>query len=261
MTLAFAHAVLAIVVIGDPLNPLQAFNPDLAQKTIVAQPAASAVFPIEKHWNFEVKNYVIEHHQGFQPLNVTIDYRSNQGVAAKADALYVEMYAETYAEMDDFLTRYPNEDDYWEVVNRELAKTLLRTNPDLASVSITLEVLPTEHIPYDRASIVTQSRSGLNLQEWRFTTRVPVQVQGSDLSYEVEYLYRDGITNTEYPDFVPISNRTAQLLMAAMTQGEPWEYTNQTIAESILHKYPALDSFTGHLVTGAKGGRRMTDGG
>lgn len=251
------HAVFSTAILADPFHAL---SPGLAQKAIGVQPPVSSLssvshgVSIEKHWDLTMKNHMMQHHQGFQALNITVECTFDQ------TNLTPKLFA-MYGEIDQFLSRYPNETDYWEVINRELAKTILQYHSELSSVSITLEILPNERIPYNRASIVTQNRNGESVEEWRFTARVPVQVQGDDLNYEVEYLYRDGIANTEYPDFVPISDRTTQLLMAALTKGEPWEYANQDIATSILQKYPVLEDFTSYLDNAAKGGRRMRDEG
>lgn len=251
MIQTFTHALLSTAIFT---NPFQAAHPELARQPVVTQPSASRLVAIEKHWSFAIERYAMQHQQSVQALNITVDCISDQ-VALSPKLVTI------YDEINQFLSHYPNEDDYWEVINRELAQSLLQEHPELSSISIMLEILPTDRIPYPRASTVTQSRSGKVLESWQFTARIPIQVQGNDLRYEVEYLYRDGITNTEYPDFVPISDRTTQLLMTAMIKGEPWEYANQVIAENILKKYPVLNSFTSHLENAAKGGRRMMDDG
>ena len=234
---AFAHAILSTAIVA---SPLQATEPGLSHKPDTAQLVVFNGALIEKHWNFAIENYRMQHHNSFQTLNIAVECKSDQAdLSSKLLGIY--------SEISHFLQIYPNEDDYWEIINRELSKTLLQDYPDLSSVAITLEVLPTEHLPYTRASIVTQSRNGERTEGWRFTSRVPMQVKGIDLDYEVEYLYRDGITNAEYPDFVPINDRIAQLLMTAMIKGEPWEYANQDIAESMLQKYPVLYSFTSRI--------------
>lgn len=234
---AFAHAILSTAIVT---SSSQATEPGLAHKLPTTQIAVSNVASIEKQWNFAIENYRMRHHNSFQTLNLAVNCKSDQAdLSPKLLAIY--------GEISEFLRTYPNEDDYWEIINRELTKTILQHYSELSSVAITLEVLPTERLPYTRASIVTQNRDGERTEGWRFTSRVPIQVKGVDLEYEVEYLYRNGITNTEYPDFVPINDRIAQLLMAGMIKGEPWEHTNQDIAESMLQKYPVLYAFTSHI--------------
>jgi hypothetical protein len=53
------------------------------------------------------------------------------------------------------LANYPNETDFWEILNKNLTQKLLAENPALDSLEIGIEVLPTNRLPYDRASIVS----------------------------------------------------------------------------------------------------------
>jgi hypothetical protein len=57
--------------------------------------------------------------------------------------------------IDNFLTNYPNETDFWEILNKSLTQQVLAQNPALDSLEIGLEVLPTNRLPYNRASIVS----------------------------------------------------------------------------------------------------------
>ncbi|MFB8793570.1 MAG: hypothetical protein U7126_04885 [Microcoleus sp.] len=52
------------------------------------------------------------------------------------------------------MANYPNETDVWEVVNQNLTQKVLAENPALDSLQIGLDLLPTNKLPYDRASIV-----------------------------------------------------------------------------------------------------------
>lgn len=234
-TLVQAIFSTAVVASSWPLA-----EPGLAHKPIGTQPVNSEVTSIEKHWNFEIAHYRMQHHNGLQTLNITVDCTSDKANLAPS-------LLSIYSEISHFLRNYPNEDDYWEIINRELSETLLQDYPELSSVSIMIEVLPTERLPYTRASMINQSRNHMPVEGWRFTATAPVQVQGSHLNYEVEYLYRDGITNSEYPDFIPINDRIVQLLVVAVAKGSVWESTNQDIAERMLQKYPALDAFTSQI--------------
>jgi hypothetical protein len=60
-----------------------------------------------------------------------------------------------YTSIDNFLTNYPNETDFWEIINKSLTQQVLAQNPALDSLQINLEVLPTNRLPYNRASIVS----------------------------------------------------------------------------------------------------------
>lgn len=60
-----------------------------------------------------------------------------------------------YQSIDNFLANYPNETDVWEIVNKNLTQKVLAENPALDSLQIGLDLLPTNKLPYERASIVS----------------------------------------------------------------------------------------------------------
>lgn len=231
----------AIVLTTAVVGALPPGIPIRAETTTVPAIDRSAV-STEKHWNFSIKNHRMRHHHSVQTLNIAVNC-GYEGDTAEVSAKLLRLYAE----INQFLQHYPNEEDYWEIINRELTKSLLRGHPELSSVTVTLEVLPTARLPYTRASIVSRTQDGYVDEGWRFFTRVPVQWQGQPVSYEVEYVYRDGISNEEYPDFVPIHHRITQLLAVAAAEGDSWDHVNHAIAQTVLQKYPALDSLTSRV--------------
>ena len=58
----------------------------------------------------------------------------------------------------EFLQTYPNDTDFWEILNLKLTDMLLHEYPALAAITIEIQVAPTEKIPFPRASMVTRSR-------------------------------------------------------------------------------------------------------
>jgi hypothetical protein len=57
-----------------------------------------------------------------------------------------------YTTLDNFLANYPNETDFWEVLNRNLTPKLLPENPALDSLQIGIEVGQANRLPDDRAT-------------------------------------------------------------------------------------------------------------
>ncbi|MCU0547016.1 MAG: hypothetical protein MUE44_33450, partial [Oscillatoriaceae cyanobacterium Prado104] len=95
-------------------------------------------------------NYAIEH-QGINNINVGVKYQYRQGIAANQ---YRDVN-QVYNSIDTFLKNYPNETDFFEIVNSNLTQRVLADNPLLDSLQIELEVLPTKNFPYDLSSIVS----------------------------------------------------------------------------------------------------------
>jgi len=101
-------------------------------------------------WNFKIPNYSIAH-QGLNNLNIDLKYQYKPGITPDEYPDYVAISTS----IDNFLTNYPNETDFWEMVNKSLTQQVLAQNPALDSLEIGLEVLPTNRLPYNRASIVS----------------------------------------------------------------------------------------------------------
>lgn len=100
--------------------------------------------------DFKFANYSIDH-QGLNNLNIDVNYQYKQGITPAEYPDFVPIYNST----DKFLTDYQNETDFWEIVNKNLTQQVLAENPALDALQIGIEVLPTNRLPFDRASIVS----------------------------------------------------------------------------------------------------------
>ena len=61
-------------------------------------------------------------------------------------------------DVETLLTDYPNEDDYWEIVNKEITALLLKKYPAITTVTCELKVDPSRLVSYTRSSRVTRER-------------------------------------------------------------------------------------------------------
>ena len=84
-------------------------------------------------------------------LNIDVKYQYKPGITQDEYPDFVPIYTS----IDNSLTNYPNETDFWEILNKSLTQQVLAQNPALDSLQINLEVLPTNRLPYNRASIVS----------------------------------------------------------------------------------------------------------
>jgi hypothetical protein len=117
-------------------------------------------------WSFSLDDYPIQH-QGIRVIDLDVSYGYRPGLGATnpfeyPDFLPVANYVQS------FLTAYPNETDFWEILNRNLVESLLteaiptrfgfdyRLAEMVDWVSVTLAVHPTPGTPYRRASTVRQ---------------------------------------------------------------------------------------------------------
>jgi hypothetical protein len=107
-----------------------------------------------EEFSFSLKDFKIDHQGENNTLNISISYRyvANITKAEYPDFRWLAKDVET------LLTNYPNEDDYWEIVNKQVTSLLLKKYPALMSVTCELKVDPSRNVPYSRASRVTRER-------------------------------------------------------------------------------------------------------
>jgi len=106
-----------------------------------------------EEFSFSIKDFKVDH-QGQNNLNISVryTYRANMAVSDCPDFRLIAKDIET------FLTNYPNETDYWEIVNKKITALILEKYSTLVSVTSQIEVSPTPTIPYLRSSITTRRR-------------------------------------------------------------------------------------------------------
>jgi sugar lactone lactonase YvrE len=207
------------------------------------RPIGIAFFPsdaqLTQKWNFTLANYPINH-QGLNNLNIDVNYKYQDGIQNYQYPDFVPIYKS----IENFLVNYPNETDFWEIVNKNLTEKVLADNPAISSLTVNLDVLPTNRLPYERSSTVTRTQDGKLGEAWDF--KIPnysIAHQGlNNLNIDVKYQYKPGIRQDEYPDFVPISTSIDNFLTNYPNETDFWEILNKSLTQQVLVQNPALDS-------------------
>ena len=207
------------------------------------RPIGIAFFPsdaqLTQKWNFTFANYPINH-QGLNNLNIDVNYKYKDGIQNYQYPDYVPIYKS----IEIFLVNYPNETDFWETVNKNLTEKVLAENPAISSLTVNLDVLPTNRLPYERSSTVTRTQDGKLGEAGNF--KIPnylIAHQGlNNLNIDVKYQYKPGITQDEYPDYVPISTSIDNFLTNYPNETDFWEILNKSLTQQVLAQNPALDS-------------------
>ena len=110
--------------------------------------------PVIEEFSFLIKDFKIDHQAETNNLNISISYRY---VVDIKDAEYPD-FRLLAKDVEMFLTDYPNEADYWEILNKQITSLLLKKYPAITSVTSELKVDPSRLDPYIRASRVTRER-------------------------------------------------------------------------------------------------------
>ena len=133
--------------------------PLIALLALLAGPPASSLpardlraTRVHEQFEFELRDVKVSHQGGNTlTLKIRYDYRGGLKPSEYPDFTVLAKACE------DFLRTYPNDSDFWEIVNLKLTALLLHDFRALTSVTSEMRVAPTERIPFPRASTVSRS--------------------------------------------------------------------------------------------------------
>jgi hypothetical protein len=106
-----------------------------------------------EEFSFLIKDFTVDH-QGQNKLNISVKYRYRANITV-SDYPDFRLIAK---DIETFLTNYPNETDYWEIVNKKITLLILNKYSPIESVTSEIEVSPTTVVPYLRSSLSTCTR-------------------------------------------------------------------------------------------------------
>ena len=118
------------------------------------KPTAKSGVMVEE-FTFQINDFKIDHQTEHINLNITISYRykANLPNADYPDFMLIAR------DIENLLTNYPNEEDYWEIVNKRITLMILEKYPTIAKVTSQMQVSPTPKNKYVRSTIVTRDRT------------------------------------------------------------------------------------------------------
>ncbi len=121
----------------------------------------------QESWSFSFLNYAVQH-QGIKVLDVVVSYDYRAGLGASNPFEYPN-FLPVADFVDAFFINYPNETDFWEILNRKLVESLLtdpvpttfgfdyRLADAVDNMTVSITIYPdTDRIPFFRTSFVTQ---------------------------------------------------------------------------------------------------------
>lgn len=109
---------------------------------------------LTEEFSFQIKDFKMDHQTQTNNLNISISYRYIANIQ-KPDYPDFRWLAK---DVETLLSNYPNKDDYWEIVNKQITSMLLNKYRGLTSVTCEIKVDQSSLIPYTRTSRVTRTR-------------------------------------------------------------------------------------------------------
>jgi hypothetical protein len=208
--------------------------------------------PPDEAWSFAFQDYAVEH-QGQSVIDLIVSYDYVEGVGVDDPFEYPE-FLQIYNYIDTFLAAYPNETDFWEILNKNLVTELLsqpiptvfgfdyQLSEVLDSLTVAIEVQPgSSDIEVPRSSIVTGTPGPLVRlnEDWSFAFQdYAVEHQGQsviDLIVSYDYVEGIGVDDPfEYPEFLQIYNYIDTFLAAYPNETDFWEILNKNLVTELL---------------------------
>jgi hypothetical protein len=143
------------MVYSQPLKP--AGNHAISKSRIVtpvAQQKQQEAGQLIEEFSFLIKDFKVDHQGEANTLNISISYRYVSGIA---NSNYPD-FRLLARDVEALLTNYPNEKDYWEIVNKNVTSLLMKKYPALTSINCEIKADPTPQDPYIRFSRVIRER-------------------------------------------------------------------------------------------------------
>jgi hypothetical protein len=110
---------------------------------------------LTEEFSFVIKDFKVEHQSEHNVLNIAVTMRYIPNVR---DTDYPD-YRAVAKDIETFLSNYPNEQDYWEIVNKAVTSMLLKKYSSLAMITSEISVEPVPNSPYTRSSRVIRERT------------------------------------------------------------------------------------------------------
>lgn len=157
-TLLSLSSIKAAVVSFQDLSSIKTHNQTTTRSGVLTE-----------EFSFLLKDFKINHQGENNNLNITIWYRYKSNIS-NVDYPDFTMVAR---DIETLLSNYPNDGDYWEIVNKRITLMVLEKYPAIIKITSQLQVSPSPKTGYLRSSITTRDRSIMTNQprSKRVTTR------------------------------------------------------------------------------------------
>jgi hypothetical protein len=222
---------------------------------------ASAISTTES-FQFSIVDYAIDH-QGGAILDVTLDYTYKPELGSPE--LYFE-FQQVSNYIDNFFKTYPNETDYWEVLNKNLSDQLVtdtigksfgfsgldyQLRDSIDRLTTRLDVREgSGDVPYPRSTVVLNDLNEDLRERFVFTIRdYAVEHQGTaSLDVTLDYQYRPGASGYSNPyfEFQQVANFVRNFFEHYPNESDPWEVVHNGLSKALTTQVVSKDfGFTG----------------
>lgn len=189
-----------------------------------------------EHLGFFVRGMKICHQGEWRNLSVTLEYESDLGSKA-TDVQSVKAY------LRGFLESYPNTTDFWEIMNRNLIRSLTQEFPGINTLKTVLDLAPDKTLSFHRQSIVQYEKGAQALKE-SFGFTKPNYLICNDsfrfLDLHVLFTLKDNPDAFDFPDYQWVDQAMERFFAEHPVSFSKWKDLKPQLEAYLLTQFPTL---------------------
>lgn len=183
-----------------------------------------------------LKGLKICHQRDWRNLSLNLEY-TGEDVDSQAVASHVRAFLEYYSSPDDF----------WEVMNTNLVKSVSEAFPKIFTVHSQLKIDPDNALVFPRESVVDYEKRTKQFKEiFRFSKLNYLICQQSfrSLNLEVTWIMKNNPNpETDYPDYQWVDQAMELFFATHSFSASEWKALKPLLISHLLESFPAVESF------------------
>lgn len=197
-------------------------------------------YPLDAHPDFStthvevsLNRHIMDHRFGLHALAINL----------KMDGGPISRENQITNEIKDFLTYYPNQEDYWEIVNKNLILFLSKLYPQQQQIQSTLSIEPDFAKPFNRKSICKINNGEMERQAFAFSI-LNQAFRNNLVNITVEMEYHPNALPNDYVNFFAVKEAVEVFLKDNALSDHSNSLLPAKIAEHLLGCFTSVRGFS-----------------
>ena len=208
----------------------------VASQYVLATPSKLDSDGASQTVGFSVRGLKICHQNKWRNMTVELEYDTNFN-ENPVDAQSIRK------DVLEFLNSYPNQSDFWEVMNTKLVDSLIQKFPAINILRSKLSLAPDASLSFHRASIAEYDRQKENLHE-SFGFVKPHYAICNDtfrlLDLHVDFSLKSHPAAEDYPDYQWVDRAMEEFFSKHRLSFSKWKDLKPQLEQFLLEKFPTL---------------------
>lgn len=185
------------------------------------------------HRELSIDRYIINHRFGLHALKINVEM----------DGMPIATEDKMANEIKDFLANYPNQEDYWEIVNKKLVLFLSKLYPNQNKIQTILSIEPDSNKPFSRKSICKLNNGEIEQQTFSFSI-LNHAFRNNLISLNVEIEYDCNASSNDYINFFTVRDAIETFTKESSLLNLPESVFPEKIARHLLTHFTSAKGFS-----------------